>query len=83
METLKQGILCYVSNLIFFWFSSLTYTTRVTTIERKYFLHFILFWPGNQIWAKENAEAWRRFPIINTASPVSVTVRMESERRKV
>lgn len=33
METLKQGILCYVSNLIFFWFSSLTYTTRVTTIE--------------------------------------------------
>ncbi len=49
METWKQGILCYVSNLIFFWFSSLTYTTRVTTIERKYFLHFILFWSGKKL----------------------------------
>lgn len=49
METLKQGILCYVSNLIFFWFSSLTYTPRVTTLERKYFLHFILFWSGKKL----------------------------------
>lgn len=51
METLKQGILCYVSHLIFFWFSSFTYTTRVTTIERKKVLpplYLIMAWLGKE-----------------------------------